>query len=107
MQFNPKPKMEKIGILKEDILFSRTRLIDGMSFEQTGGLVISDLGDMGIKALTPILDRFSPLAYCIARHVHWNLRRHNGVETCNRICLEHVSIMQGGNLFKELGKECI
>ena len=107
IHFYSKSKVERLGVVKDGILFSRTRIIDGMNFEQTEGLEVNALSNLGIKAFTPVLDRFSPLAYCIARHVHWNLATHRGVETCHRTSLEHVTILQGANLFKELSEECI
>ena len=107
IQFNSKSKVEKIGVLKDGILFSKGRIVDGMSFAQLGDLKLSGLDNLGLKAYTPVIDRYSPLAYCIGSYVHWCLGKHKGVETCNRICLENVTIMQGANLFKELSEECI
>ena len=36
-----------------------------MQFQETAELDL-DLGAMGIKTHLPVLDRFSPLSYCIA-----------------------------------------
>ena len=105
--FNSSTKVEKIAVLKDGILLSRSRIIDGMNFQQTGGMSVSGLGDLGLKGFTPVIDRYSPLAYCIGRHIHWNLACHRGIETCYRFSLEHVHIVQGVNLFKELAEECI
>ena len=105
--FNSAAKVDKIAILKDGILFSRGRIVDGMNFVQTGGLELPDLDLLGIKAHIPVVDRFSPLAYSIANHVHWNLSKHRGIETCNRISLGHVNILQGASLYKEIGEECL
>ena len=105
--FNSSLKVEKIGVWKEGILLSRARIMDGMNFQETGGLSVNGLGSLGLKSLTPVIDRFSPLAYSIGRHIHWNIAQHRGIETCNRISLEHVHIIQGANLYKELSEECI
>ena len=99
--------MEKIAIMKEGILFSKSRIIDGVNYAETGGLEVNDLNYLGIKAHTPVIDRFSPLAYAIASYVHNDLAKHRGMETCNRISLGQVSIIQGANLYKELGEQCI
>ena len=107
MQFNPTTKVDRVAVMKEGILFSKGRIIDGMNFVQTGGLEVSDLGQLGIKAHIPVVDRHSPLAYSIANHVHWNLAKHKGIETCNRISLGHVNILQGASLYKELGEQCV
>ena len=93
--------------MKDGILFSKGRIMDGMNFVQTGGLEISDLGNLGIKAHISVVDRQSPLAYSIANHDHWNLAKHRGMETCNRISLEHVNILQGASLYREMGEECL
>ena len=93
--------------MKDGILVSRGRIIDGMNFVETGDLEIPDLMRLGIKAHVPVIDRHSPLAYSIASHVHWELARHKGIETCNRISQTHVNIMQGANLYKELGEQCV
>ena len=107
IHFNTKSKVEKVAVLKDGILFSKGRIIDGMNFVQTGGLELSGLGELGIKAHIPVVDRHSPLAYSIGNHVHWNLAKHRGIETCNRISLEHVNILQGASLYKEMGEECL
>ena len=104
LQFNPKAKVDKVAIMKGGILFSKGRILDGMNFVQTGGLELQDLGQLGIKAHIPVVDRHSPLAYSIANHVHWELAKHKGIETCNRISLSHVNILQGASLYKELGE---
>ena len=46
MKFNPKEKVEKIAVMKEGILFSRTRIIEGMEFVQAGGLKVEELGSL-------------------------------------------------------------
>ena len=107
IKFNPAAKVDKMAIMKDGILFSKGRIIDGMNFVQTGGLELTDLGQLGIKAHIPVVDRHSPLAYSIANHVHWNLAKHRGVETCNRMSLGHVNILQGASLYKEIGEECV
>ena len=99
--------MEKIAVEQDDILFSKTRILDSMSFTEIGDLGLTDLPAMGVKPHVPVIDRHSPLAYCIAQHIHWNVSHHRGIETCNRISLQHCSIVQGMTLYKELAEECI
>ena len=78
-----------------------------MRFIEAGGLHSSDLVSLGIKVRVPVLDRFSPMSYCIAQHVHWCLSAHRGAETCYRESLQHSYILQGLPLFSELQEECI
>ena len=81
-------------------------MVAGLDFTQTSELNIN-LGSLGIKFQAPCLDRYSPLSYSIGQHVHWKLAPHRGMETHNRISLEHVHIMQGMSLYRELSQECI
>ena len=61
---------------------------------------------MGIRTRLPILDRHNPLANSIAQYVHWDLAVHRGAETCSRVSMEQVSIMQGAALYREIGQNC-
>ena len=82
-------------------------IIDEMEFLETAEIDI-DLDAMGIRTRLPVLmlDRHSPLSYSIAQYVHWDLAVHRGAETCSRISMEHVSIMQGSTLYREIGQNC-
>ena len=105
-EFNSPEVVRKHMIEKDGILLSRTRMVAGLDYTQTSELNIN-LGSLGIKFQAPCLDRYSPLSYSIGQHVHWKLAPHRGMETHNRISLEHVHIMQGMSLYRELSQECI
>lgn len=68
-KFNSKKAVEKITTEQDEILFSKTRILDSMSFAEIGDLGLTDLPAMGIKPHVPVIDRHSPLAYCIAQHI--------------------------------------
>ena len=71
-------------------------------------IVLIDLAQlMGIQASLPVLDRHSPLSYSIAQHVHWTLAPHRGVETCNRVSLKNLDIIQGAGLYREISENCL
>ena len=106
-EFNTTFVVKKYTVEKDGILYSRSRLIDGMDVTEAGGLKLDDLGELGLTARVPVLDRFSPLSYSVANHVHWNLCKHKGMETCNRTSLQRVHILGGPTLYKEIGEECI
>ena len=106
-KFNGKKFVEKIGVEKEQIVFSKGRILDTMSFAEMGDLNIQDLPAMGINAHVPVIDRHSPLAYSIAQHIHWNVSHHRGIETCNRLSLQNCLIIQGMTLYRELAEECL
>ena len=106
-KFNSKKVVEKMSVEQDDILFSKNRILDGMSFAELGDLQLSDLPVMGVKAHVPIVDRHSPLAYCIGQHIHWNTAHHRGIESCNRFSLQNCFILQGMSLYKELAEDCM
>ena len=105
--FNSSSIIKKYTIEKNNVLFSKGRLIDRMNFIEAGGLNLEDLGELGVNVQVPVLDRHSPLSYSIADHVHWCLAKHKGMETCSRMSLEKVHILQGSSLYREIGEECI
>jgi hypothetical protein len=80
------------------VLLSTGRLLDDMNFKETGEVPFLDLGSMGVRVNLPLLERYSPLSYSVVDHVHLDLAKHRGIETCNRISLENVCILQGPTL---------
>ena len=107
IHFNSKTAVTKCGVLHDGILLSNSRLLQGMNFIETAELDTLNLGNIGLKTKIPVIDRFSPLAYSIALHIHWKIAKHKGMESCLRISLEHVHILQGMSLFREIALECI
>ena len=105
--FTNKKKLEKISVEVDGILLSKGRLLDGLNFVETGELGDLNLGTLGVKVNTPVLERFSPLSYSIAQYIHWTVGRHRGIETTNRLSLQQVSIIQGMTLYREIAEECI
>ena len=106
-KFVNKQTINKIAHEVDGILLSKGRLMEGMNFVETAELDHFNLGSLGVRINIPVLDRFSPLSYSIAAHVHWQIGRHKGIETTNRLVLEHVCILQGMTLCRELAEECI
>ena len=53
IEFNSKERVGKLAVLKDGILFSKGRIIDGMNFSQTGGIEVADLGNLGLKSHLP------------------------------------------------------
>ena len=105
-EFNSASMISKHMLEKDGILLSKSRMVAGLDFVYTGELNVN-LGSLGIKENAPVVDRYSALAYSIAQHVHWDLAPHRGMETHNRVSLEHVYIIQGMSLYRELSEECI
>ena len=105
--FNSKIVVEKRTVLQDGILLSKGRILQGMNFLENADLDTLNLGDLGVKTKIPVIDRFSPLAYSVAQYIHWKVCNHRGIESCLRISLQHVHILQGMSLFREISEECI
>ena len=107
VKFNSKQLVDKQAVMKDGVLLSKGRIIDGMNFLETADLDTLLLGSLCLKTMIPVIDRYSPLAYSIAQHFHWTVTSHKGMETCLRYSLGYVNILKGMTLFKELAEECI
>ena len=100
--------IKKIAVKKHDILVSRSRILASQRFQAAGDLEdISILEEFGLKTMTPVLERFSPLSYSIGDYIHRKLAKHAGYENCLRESLNHVFIIQGLSLFREIGDDCV
>ena len=75
-KFNTQAAIDKIAYEKDGILLSKGRLLEGMNFVETGELGNLNIGTLGIKVNTPVLDRYSPLSYSIAQHIHYDVGKH-------------------------------
>ena len=94
--FNSDAVIKKMTHEKFGILLSKGRILDGKKFLETGELGDLNLGTLGVKVNTPVLYRFSPLSYCIAQHVDWNVSRHRGIETTIRCPWSRSPSSRGG-----------
>ena len=97
----------KLSVESDGILYCKNRLSESMEFKVVSGMEMIDLDPLGINVRTPIIERFSPLAYAFAQYIHYEVSNHAGLETCNRLSLERVFILQGLSLYKEISDECI
>ena len=106
-QFNKPDLLKKISVDRGGILMSRSRILDGQRFQEAGGLEeLNVFGDYNLKLMTPMLDRYSPLAYAVGDYVHSEVSKHSGYETSYRESLNHCFIIQGLSLFREVGEDC-
>ena len=103
--FHSAEALKKIGHEVDGVILSRGRIMQGMEFMETAEIKV-DLGSLGIRTSLPVLHRHSPPSYSIVQQMHWSLAPHRGVETCNRVSLENVSIIQGAGLYREIGENC-
>jgi hypothetical protein len=87
------------------ILFHKSRIIDGQRWSRATSREPHELLAQGINLHTPVVDRWSPLAYSI--WIHREVSNHAGFETALRHSLNYCFILQGHSLFEELGRDCM
>ena len=111
--FNKPEFIKKIAVENKGILFSRSRIMDGQRMSVAEGLENLDFlksfkpYQCGISLVSPVLDKFSPLAISIAMYIHETLFPHHGYESSFRYSLDYVFIVEGQKLFRELGEDCV
>ena len=99
--------MDRATVERGGILFCKARIMDGQRFITTGGFNEDSLGmEVNLNMWTPMLDRYSPIAYSIASFIHNQVGKHAGYETCYRLSLGYCHIIQGASLFREISEEC-
>ena len=89
------------------IIFHKLRIIDGQRWSRTTNREPHELLAQGINLHTPVVDRWSPLAYSIGNWVHREVSNHAGFETALRHSFNYCFILQGHSLFEELGRDCM
>ena len=108
MKFNKSEFLKKISVLKNGILFSRSRIIDGQRFQEAGYMENMDsFRSYNLKLMTPLIDRFSPFAYSVGDYIHEKIMQHSGYERCYRESLNHCFIVHGLSLFREICDDCV
>ena len=111
--FNRPDFVKKIAVEKDDILFSKSRIMDGQRLQVAAGLegmeFLSSFKpfQLGLNLVCPVLDRFSPLSIAIANYVHSKISGHRGFESSYRASLDFVFIIMGLSLFREIGEKCV
>ena len=106
-EFNKKELVSRISVEKQGILYCKSRIMDGQRFISAGGFDVNSLGmEVQLDMMTPMLDRYSPIAYSIANFIHHEVGKHAGFETSYRLSLGYCHIIQGASLFREIGEEC-
>ena len=62
--FNKADSVKRIGVMKDGILYCRSRIQDGQRLLQLGDYHVDSLGqELGLSLMTPLVDRYSPIAY--------------------------------------------
>ena len=68
-KFNSKDWLSKVAYEEDGILMSKNRLNEGLSFVTAGELTNLNLGDLAINVASPLIDRYSELAYSICNQM--------------------------------------
>ena len=99
--------LKKVAIESNGILYSKSRVMDGQRFMLSGDLEDSGiLAEKGVIIHTPLVERFSPLAYSIGHWIHDTLSKHSGYETAHRTSLGFCCILKGASLYEEIAEDC-
>ena len=110
-QFNKLEVLKKISVEKDGILFCKSRIEDSQRIQVTDGLENSELlaisKERNLSLLHPVLDKSSLISYAIVEYTHDEVVRHKGRGTCYGCNQDSMFVIQGLNLFCELGKEYI
>ena len=86
------------------ILFHKSRIADGRRYMMSASMKnIESVAAQNIKLFTPMVDRWSPLAYSLADWIHKDINIHSGHESTFRKSLNFCFIRQGLSLFMEIG----
>ena len=95
--------------MKESILYFNGRILDEQTLKSIGDLeeIINLESFTGFNFRVPILYRHSPISYSIASHLHYNVLQHKGQETCYRLSLGYVHILQGRAVFRSIAEDCV
>ena len=97
----------RVGVMKNEVLYCRSRILDGQRIINTGEFNVDSLdAGIGLHLMTPLVERYSPIAMSIGRFIHNIAGNHAGYETCLRLSLNYCHILSGGSLFRQIGDEC-
>ena len=101
-KFN-KPEKYADSTMLDGILKFNGRILDDTKIDNPAG-VMFDLEPLTFS--TPMIDRFSPVAYSTMIYSHVKLTHHGGARSTYRASLELVHVIGGQNLASEVVKDC-
>ena len=101
--FNKHSDYQECTIEKDEVLYYQSRVLDGQVIEDHDGI----LGDVRpLHFVRPVVDRYSPVAYSIMRHVHDRLAKHMNPAVMLRESRELCFVFRGRDLAIEIAKLC-
>ena len=100
-QFVPQPRLGKISMEKDGILYHIGRILPTDSISVAGRMTSTMKDLTSTTFCVPVVDKYSPLAISIVNEIHWNSPvKHSGIETTWRYVLKKVFILEGRSLVK-------
>ena len=108
-RYSDRAKLDEIAVRIDNVLYLKSRILEHQTLKAVGGL--EDIVDVkafpGLNFRVPLLYRYSPLSLLIASHLHYEVFEHKGLESCYRLSLNYVYILQGRAVFREIIEDCI
>lgn len=106
--FLPRKQYEKFTKEKDGILYYTGRILPTEEITIVGKMTEA-MKDLSASTFcVPVVDRYSPLAYCIINEVHWynSTVKHSGVESVWRFVLKKAFIIEGRSIVKWIRESC-
>ena len=96
-----------MAVLKDGILYFRSRMLYEQTLKTVGILqdVIDIKSFIGFNFRVPMIYRYSPISILIVNHLHYEVYPHKGMETLYRFSLNHVHILQGRAIFRQISND--
>ena len=102
-EFNEWKKLDTLGTMKDGVFLYTGRILAGHEAEFADAMV--DLTRLSYAV--PVLDRNSPIAYCIMRTCHEKLTHHGGVVSTLLKSFEYAYVISGRSLATEIRSKCL
>ncbi len=102
-EYNEWKKLDSLGQMKDGIFLYTGRILSGKEAEFADAMV--DLTRLSFAV--PVVDRNSPIAFCIMRTCHEKLTHHGGVVSTLIKSYEYAYIIGGRSLAAEIKSKCL
>ena len=107
-KFSKPDKIQRDMFRLGGILFHKSRIADGRRYMMSANMKnIESVAAQNINLFTPVVDRWSPLAYSLADWIHTDVSRPFGQVLTFRKSLNLCFILQCLSLLKEIGLSCL
>ena len=102
-QFVKTNEYQDCTVERDGVLYYQSRVLDGQVIEDNDGI----LGDVKpLHFVRPVVDRYSPVAYSVMRHVHDRVAKHMNAAVMLRESREVCFVLRGRDLAIEIARLC-